>query len=103
MTSPNAHDRRREASQPAADRRPMTFKRFMRKYLVGIIAILASIVVFIVPFAFIFLTAAKNPQEASLFEFTLAAAELAALGEPRRPCSRRATTSSCARSSTARS
>lgn len=53
------------------DRRPMTFKRFMRKYLVGIIAILASIVVFLVPFAFIFLTAAKNPQEASLFEFSL--------------------------------
>jgi raffinose/stachyose/melibiose transport system permease protein len=56
---------------PREDRRPMTFKRFMRKYLVGIIAILASVVVFLVPFAFIFLTAAKNPQEASLFEFTL--------------------------------
>lgn len=53
------------------DRRPMTLKRFLRKYLLGIIAILASIVVFIVPFAFIFLTAAKNMQEASLFEFSL--------------------------------
>ncbi len=54
-----------------SDRRPLTFKRFMRKYLVGIIAILASIVVFIVPFAFILLMAAKNAQEASLFEFSL--------------------------------
>ena len=53
------------------DRRPMTLKRFLRKYLLGVIAILASIVVFIVPFAFIFLTAAKNMQEASLFEFSL--------------------------------
>lgn len=53
------------------DRRPLTFKRFMRKYFVGIIAILASIIVFIVPFAFIFLTAAKNAQESSLLEFSL--------------------------------
>ena len=53
------------------DRRPLTFKRFMRKYFLGIIAILASIVVFIVPFAFIFVMAAKNEQEASLFEFSL--------------------------------
>ena len=30
------------------DRRPMTLKRFLRKYLLGVIAILASIVVFIV-------------------------------------------------------
>jgi raffinose/stachyose/melibiose transport system permease protein len=35
------------------------------------VAILASIVVFIVPFVFIFLTAAKNPQESSLLEFSL--------------------------------
>jgi len=56
---------------PRADRRPLTFRRFMRKYFVGIIAIIASVVVFIVPFAFIFLMAAKTPQEASLFEFSL--------------------------------
>ncbi|WP_345545766.1 carbohydrate ABC transporter permease [Microbacterium jejuense] len=43
----------------------------MKKYFVGIIAILASIVVFIVPFAFIFVTAVKNEQEASLLEFSL--------------------------------
>ncbi|MFC8680324.1 carbohydrate ABC transporter permease [Microbacterium ureisolvens] len=53
------------------DRKPLTFRRFMKKYFVGIIAILVSIVVFIVPFAFIFVTAAKNEQEASLLEFTL--------------------------------
>ena len=54
-----------------ADRKPLTFRRFMKKYFVGIIAILVSIVVFIVPFAFIFVTAAKNAQEASLLEFSL--------------------------------
>ncbi|MCS3843556.1 raffinose/stachyose/melibiose transport system permease protein [Microbacterium sp. AK031] len=53
--------------------RPMTPRRFFTRYVVGIIAILASIVVFIVPFAFIFLTAVKNPAEASLFEFSLPA------------------------------
>nr|WP_243231955.1 carbohydrate ABC transporter permease [Microbacterium sp. CIAB417] len=51
----------------------MTPRLFFTRYIVGIIAILASIVVFIVPFAFIFLTAVKNPQEASLFEFSLPA------------------------------
>ncbi|WP_374208995.1 carbohydrate ABC transporter permease [Microbacterium sp. CIAB417] len=55
------------------DRRRMTPRLFFTRYIVGIIAILASIVVFIVPFAFIFLTAVKNPQEASLFEFSLPA------------------------------
>lgn len=54
-----------------SDRRPMTPRLFFTRYVIGIIAILASIVVFIVPFAFIFLTAVKNPQEASLFEFSL--------------------------------
>ena len=56
---------------PRADRRPMTVRRFLQKYLLGIIAILASIVVFIVPFVFIFLTAVKSPQESSLLEFSL--------------------------------
>lgn len=54
-----------------AQRRPMTPRRFFTRYVVGIIAILASVIVFIVPFAFIFLTAVKNPAEASLFEFSL--------------------------------
>ncbi|MDQ0644179.1 raffinose/stachyose/melibiose transport system permease protein [Microbacterium murale] len=56
-----------------AGRRPMTARRFFSRYVVGIIAILASIIIFIVPFAFIFLTAVKNPAEASLFEFSLPA------------------------------
>lgn len=60
-----------KSSRIRQDRRPLTLKRFLRKYLLGVIAILASIVVFIVPFAFIFVTAAKNPQEAALFEFSL--------------------------------
>ncbi|WP_312172563.1 carbohydrate ABC transporter permease [Microbacterium sp.] len=56
-----------------ADRRPLTPRLFVTRYLVGIVAILASVIVFIVPFAFIFLTAVKNPQEAALFEFSLPA------------------------------
>jgi raffinose/stachyose/melibiose transport system permease protein len=61
----------RGARAPKADRRPMTFRRWMRKYLVGIIAILVSIVVFLVPFAFVILQAAKDPREAGLVQFTL--------------------------------
>jgi raffinose/stachyose/melibiose transport system permease protein len=52
-------------------RRPLTVRVFLRKYLLGIIAILVSIVVFIVPFAFIVLIASKNAQEASLLQFSL--------------------------------
>lgn len=51
--------------------RRFSTRKFMSRYVTGILAILVSIVVFIVPFAFILLTAAKNPQEASLFEFSL--------------------------------
>ena len=47
-------------------RRPMTFRRFTRKYLIGIIAILVSIIVFLVPFIFILLQAVKDPKEAGL-------------------------------------
>jgi raffinose/stachyose/melibiose transport system permease protein len=49
----------------------MTFRRWMRKYAVGIIAILVSIVVFLVPFAFVLLEASKDPREAGLVAFTL--------------------------------
>ncbi|MDC4233431.1 carbohydrate ABC transporter permease [Actinomyces sp. B33] len=43
-----------------------------RKGLIpGIVAILSSIVVFIIPFVFIILTASKTQQEASLLEFSL--------------------------------
>jgi len=49
----------------------MTPRKFARRYLVGIIAILVSIVVFLVPFAFVVLTAAKDPKEAGLLGLTL--------------------------------
>ena len=52
-------------------RRPMTARRFARKYLIGIIAILVSVVVFLVPFIFILLQAAKDPKEAGLMGFDL--------------------------------
>ena len=42
----------------------------IRKYLVGIITIGLSIVVFIVPFVFIFLTAAKTSPDAAYLAFT---------------------------------
>jgi raffinose/stachyose/melibiose transport system permease protein len=42
----------------------------VRKYGVGIIAIIASIIIFIVPFVFIFLTASKNMKEASDLAFS---------------------------------
>jgi len=43
----------------------------IRAIVVGTIAILLSVIVFIVPFAFIFLTASKTPVESSLFGFSL--------------------------------
>jgi raffinose/stachyose/melibiose transport system permease protein len=64
-------DPRGRSRRRAIDRRPLTLRRFTRKYLGGIIAIAASIVIFIVPFAFILFTASKNAQEASLLQFTL--------------------------------
>jgi raffinose/stachyose/melibiose transport system permease protein len=42
----------------------------VRKYGVGIIAIVASVIVFLVPFAFIFVTASKTMKEASTLDFT---------------------------------
>ena len=44
--------------------------RIARRYGLGIVAILASVVVFLVPFAFIVLTAAKTRQESSLLDFS---------------------------------
>ena len=44
-----------------------------QRYWIGAAAILASLVVFVVPFAFIVLTALKNRKEASLREFSLPA------------------------------
>ncbi|WP_414684715.1 carbohydrate ABC transporter permease [Microbacterium sp.] len=61
----------RGGRRPKEDRRPMTVRRWMRKYLVGIIAIIVSVVVFLVPFVFVFLQSAKTSQEAGLVEFSL--------------------------------
>ncbi|KAA9108543.1 carbohydrate ABC transporter permease [Microbacterium rhizomatis] len=49
----------------------MTLRRWLRKYLVGIIAIIASVVIFLLPFVFVVLQASKNPREAGLVEFSL--------------------------------
>jgi len=40
-------------------------------WIVGIVAVVASVIVFLVPFAFIFLTAAKTASSAANFDFTL--------------------------------
>jgi len=66
LTTAGSEKRRRRE-----DRKPLTWRRFVQKYLVGIIAVIVSIIVFLVPFAFIFLTASKTTQEASLLQFTL--------------------------------
>ena len=42
----------------------------IRGWVIGIIAVLASVVVFLIPFAFIFVTAAKSVQEASNLDFS---------------------------------
>lgn len=44
--------------------------RAVRKYWLGTVAVIASIVIFIIPFTFIVLTAVKGKQEASLLEFS---------------------------------
>ena len=36
----------------------------IRGWVIGIVAVLVSVVVFLIPFAFIFVTAAKSVQEA---------------------------------------
>lgn len=71
LTEAVTTSRPRGSRPPKAQRRPMTVRRFMRKYLVGIIAIIVSVFVFLVPFAFIFLQSAKDPRESGLLTFTL--------------------------------
>jgi len=51
-------------------RRKLTWKAKLQRYGMGSIAILASIIVFLLPFLFILFTAGKDRQEASLFAFT---------------------------------
>jgi raffinose/stachyose/melibiose transport system permease protein len=43
----------------------------LRRYGIGIVAILVSIVLFVIPFVFIVLTALKTRQESALLDFTL--------------------------------
>ncbi|WP_203582411.1 carbohydrate ABC transporter permease [Microbacterium hibisci] len=47
-----------------------TVQQKRRGVVVGVVAIIASVFVFLVPFAFIFVTAGKTQQEASLLEFS---------------------------------
>src|SRR5690606_29112696 len=49
---------------------PMRRQR-TREFVVGLISLAAALVVFLVPFAFILLTAAKNPREAAEFSMSL--------------------------------
>ncbi|HEX5994640.1 MAG TPA: carbohydrate ABC transporter permease [Jiangellales bacterium] len=44
--------------------------RTIRRYWVGVVAMLVSVIVFIIPFAFILVTAAKSREEAALLDFT---------------------------------
>ena len=55
----------------------------VQRWIVGSIAIIVSAVVFLVPFVFIILQAAKDPAEASALAFTLPK-EWRTLGQPRR-------------------
>jgi raffinose/stachyose/melibiose transport system permease protein len=48
----------------------MTIRKFIAKTWIDVIALIVFGVIFIVPFIFIFLTAAKTRQEASLFQFS---------------------------------
>lgn len=51
----------------------MSTRLRLRRWIVGIIAILVSIIVFLVPFAFVLIQAAKAPAEASNLNFALPA------------------------------
>jgi raffinose/stachyose/melibiose transport system permease protein len=44
--------------------------RKVHRYWIGIVSILVSVVVFVIPFAFILVTAAKNRQESAALDFT---------------------------------
>jgi raffinose/stachyose/melibiose transport system permease protein len=61
---------RRPADRPAAGSAGRVRRRPKRNYWLSAIAILLSIVVFVVPFAFILLTAVKGRQQASLLDFS---------------------------------
>ena len=48
----------------------MTFRKFIAKVWIDAVALVVFGIIFVVPFIFIFLTAAKTRQEASLFQFS---------------------------------
>jgi raffinose/stachyose/melibiose transport system permease protein len=48
----------------------LTARRPRKNYLLSILAIVLSVIVFVVPFAFILLTAVKDQQQASLLDFS---------------------------------
>src|SRR4051794_36906319 len=48
----------------------LTSRRPRKNYLLSILAIVLSVIVFLVPFAFILLTAIKGQQQASLLDFS---------------------------------
>ncbi len=48
----------------------MSLRKFVRNFWLDAVTLVVVSVLFIVPFVFIFLTAAKTSQEASLFGFT---------------------------------
>jgi raffinose/stachyose/melibiose transport system permease protein len=54
----------------ASGTKPTGIRKFLANYWVDAITLLVVTVVFIVPFVFIFLTAAKTSREASLFQFS---------------------------------
>jgi raffinose/stachyose/melibiose transport system permease protein len=49
---------------------PLVSRRPRRNYLLSTLAIILSVIVFVVPFAFILLTAVKDQQQASLLDFS---------------------------------
>jgi len=46
-------------------------RKRVRKYWLGVVSVLASIVIFVIPFLFIVTTALKSKREAALLDFTL--------------------------------
>lgn len=48
----------------------MNSMRKSTRWIVGVVGILCTSIVFLIPFAFVFLTASKSPQDAAKFEFS---------------------------------
>ncbi len=50
--------------------RARALRKFITRIWIDVVSLIVIILVFVIPFVFIFLTAAKTQQEASLFQFT---------------------------------